>query len=71
MDVDDCLLASEANNTARNAVRAWARAEGIPAHDRDTGVGVLRNLIVREGTPHRADTDPARDLGGRLPQAAG
>jgi 23S rRNA (uracil1939-C5)-methyltransferase len=49
VDVDDCLLASEANNTARNAVRAWARAEGIPAHDRDTGVGVLRNLIVREG----------------------
>ena len=49
VDVDDCQLASAANNAARNAVRDWARAEGIPAHDRDTGVGVLRNLIVREG----------------------
>ena len=49
VDVDDCLLASAANNAARNAVRDWARTEGIPAHDRETGVGVLRNLIVREG----------------------
>ncbi len=49
VDVDDCLLASQANNAARNAVRTWARREGVPAHDRETGVGVLRNLIVREG----------------------
>ena len=49
VDVDDCLLASEANNAARNAVRDWARTEGIPAHDRESGAGVLRNLIVREG----------------------
>ena len=49
VDVDDCLLASERNNAARNEVRAWARTEGIPAYDRRERDGVLRNLVVREG----------------------
>ena len=31
VDVDDCLLASEANNNARNAVRDWARKSGSGA----------------------------------------
>ncbi|HEY8467284.1 MAG TPA: 23S rRNA (uracil(1939)-C(5))-methyltransferase RlmD [Solirubrobacterales bacterium] len=49
VDVDDCRLATEANNAARNAVRDWARREGLPAYDRETQTGVLRNLVVREG----------------------
>ena len=49
VDADDCHLASEAGNEARNAVREWARAEAIPAWDRRAGRGVLRNLAVREG----------------------
>jgi 23S rRNA (uracil1939-C5)-methyltransferase len=49
VDVDDCLLASERNNRARNEVREWARAEGIPPYDRRERSGVLRNLVVREG----------------------
>jgi 23S rRNA (uracil1939-C5)-methyltransferase len=49
VDAEDCLLASEGNNRARNTVRAWARAEGISAYDRRARVGILRNLIVREG----------------------
>jgi 23S rRNA (uracil1939-C5)-methyltransferase len=49
VDVDECHLASEAGNEARNAVREWARAESIPAYDRRAGRGVLRNLAVREG----------------------
>lgn len=49
VDVDDCHLASEAGNQARNAVREWARAESIPAYDAGTRRGVLRNLAVREG----------------------
>jgi 23S rRNA (uracil1939-C5)-methyltransferase len=49
VDVDDCLLASTRNNEARNAVRGWARREGIPAYGRREGEGVLRNLVVREG----------------------
>jgi 23S rRNA (uracil1939-C5)-methyltransferase len=49
VDVDDCHLASDANNAARNAVRDWARAEGLPAYDSQAERGVLRNLVVREG----------------------
>jgi 23S rRNA (uracil1939-C5)-methyltransferase len=47
--VDDCLLASERGNAAREAALAWCRAQGIPAYDRRTQAGVLRNLVVREG----------------------
>ena len=49
VDVDDCHLASEAGNEARNAVREWARSESIPAYDARARRGVLRNLAVREG----------------------
>ena len=49
VDVEDCQLASEAGNAARNAIRDWARSETIPAYDRRASRGVLRNLIVREG----------------------
>jgi 23S rRNA (uracil1939-C5)-methyltransferase len=49
IDVDDCRLASEANNAARNDVRDWARANGLSVHDVDAGTGALRNRIVREG----------------------
>jgi 23S rRNA (uracil1939-C5)-methyltransferase len=49
VDVDDCHLASEAGNAARNEVRDWARLESVPAFDRRAGGGVLRNLVVREG----------------------
>jgi 23S rRNA (uracil1939-C5)-methyltransferase len=49
VDVDDCHLASEAGNEARNAVRRWAREEAIPAYDARERRGVLRNLAVREG----------------------
>jgi 23S rRNA (uracil1939-C5)-methyltransferase len=49
VDVDDCRLASERGNAARNAVRDWARLEAVPAYDGRTKEGVLRNLAVREG----------------------
>ena len=47
--VEDCLLASEAGNEARNRVRDWAQASGLDSYDKRAGAGVLRNLIVREG----------------------
>jgi 23S rRNA (uracil1939-C5)-methyltransferase len=49
VDVEDCHLASEAGNEARNAVRDWAGLESIPAYDARARRGVLRNLAVREG----------------------
>ena len=47
--LDDCLLASERGNAAREQVLAWARTEGLRPHDRRSGEGTLRNLVVREG----------------------
>jgi 23S rRNA (uracil1939-C5)-methyltransferase len=49
VDVDDCRLASERGNAARNAVRDWARSESVPSYDARARQGVLRNLVVREG----------------------
>jgi 23S rRNA (uracil1939-C5)-methyltransferase len=49
VDVEDCRLASEANNDARNGVRQWARDQGLDAYDRREQAGLLRNLVVREG----------------------
>jgi 23S rRNA (uracil1939-C5)-methyltransferase len=47
--IDDCLLASEAGNRAREEVLRWCRAQGLRAYDRRTAEGLLRNLVVREG----------------------
>jgi 23S rRNA (uracil1939-C5)-methyltransferase len=48
VDVEDCKLASEGNNAARNGIRSWARSERIPPYDREGRNGVLRNLVVRD-----------------------
>src|SRR3954466_6479404 len=47
--LEDCLLASERGNAARDAALAWCRAQGLGAYDRRTQDGLLRNLVVREG----------------------
>jgi len=47
--LDDCLLASERGNAAREQVLAWCREQGLRAWDRREQRGLLRNLVVREG----------------------
>ena len=47
--LDDCLLASERGNAARVAALDWCRAQGLSAYDRRSQLGLLRNLVVREG----------------------
>ena len=49
VEIDDCLLASEASNAARERIVRWCREQGLTAYDRRTGYGFLRNLVVREG----------------------
>jgi 23S rRNA (uracil1939-C5)-methyltransferase len=49
VDVEDCMLASERGNAARNAVREWAGMEVVAPYDARSRKGVLRNLAVREG----------------------
>jgi 23S rRNA (uracil1939-C5)-methyltransferase len=49
VEVRDCMLASEASNSAREKIVDYCRAQGLRAYDRRTGEGLLRNLVVREG----------------------
>jgi 23S rRNA (uracil1939-C5)-methyltransferase len=49
VEIEDCLLASEDGNAARDRVVRWCRSEGLTPYDRRTGEGLLRNLVVREG----------------------
>ncbi|HEY5318255.1 MAG TPA: 23S rRNA (uracil(1939)-C(5))-methyltransferase RlmD [Solirubrobacteraceae bacterium] len=47
--LDDCLLASEPANAARQVALDWCRGQGLAPFDRRTHAGFLRNLVVREG----------------------
>src|SRR5207248_777099 len=49
LDVERCWLTTELGNGIREAVREWAREEGLPAYDQAGGTGYLRHLVVREG----------------------
>jgi 23S rRNA (uracil1939-C5)-methyltransferase len=48
-DVTRDLLASERVDELRETVKRWCRARGLTAYDRREHVGLLRNLVVREG----------------------
>ncbi|MGH2997139.1 MAG: 23S rRNA (uracil(1939)-C(5))-methyltransferase RlmD, partial [Gaiellaceae bacterium] len=49
LEVDRCWLTTDLGNEIRDAVREWARAEGLPAYDQEAQQGYLRHLVVREG----------------------
>ena len=49
IDVEECLLTTDLGNEIREAVKRWARAEGLEPYDQETGDGYLRHLVVREG----------------------
>jgi 23S rRNA (uracil1939-C5)-methyltransferase len=49
LDVERCWLTTDLGNGIREAVKAWARAEGLPAYDQEKQEGYLRHLVVREG----------------------
>jgi 23S rRNA (uracil1939-C5)-methyltransferase len=49
VEIDDCLLASDGANAARDAVVEACRRQALAPYDRRGGNGLLRNLIVREG----------------------
>jgi 23S rRNA (uracil1939-C5)-methyltransferase len=49
LDVERCWLTTDLGNAIREAVRAWAREEELPAYDQAEGTGYLRHLVVREG----------------------
>ena len=48
LDIQKCWLTTDLGNGIRNAVKAWARAEGLRAYDQEAQEGYLRHLVVRE-----------------------
>jgi 23S rRNA (uracil1939-C5)-methyltransferase len=49
LDLERCWLTTDVGNAIRDAVRTWARAEGLPPYDQEAQTGYLRHLVVREG----------------------
>lgn len=49
LEVEKCWLTTDLGNAIRNAVRDWAREEGLVAYDQAEQTGYLRHLVVREG----------------------
>ena len=49
LEVERCWLTTDLGNAIRNAVREWAREEGLEAYDQEKQTGYLRHLVVREG----------------------
>jgi 23S rRNA (uracil1939-C5)-methyltransferase len=49
IDVEECLLTTDVGNAIREAVKRWAREEGLEPYDQETGTGYLRHLVMREG----------------------
>jgi 23S rRNA (uracil1939-C5)-methyltransferase len=49
LEVEQCWLTTDLGNAIRNAVREWAREEGLVAYDQETQHGYLRHLVYREG----------------------
>jgi 23S rRNA (uracil1939-C5)-methyltransferase len=49
LELERCWLTTDLGNAIRNAVRDWAREEGLEAYDQAEGTGYLRHLVYREG----------------------
>jgi 23S rRNA (uracil1939-C5)-methyltransferase len=49
LEIERCWLTTDLGNAIRNAVRDWAREEGLVAYDQAEQTGYLRHLVVREG----------------------
>ncbi len=49
LEIERCWLTTDLGNAIRNAVRDWAREEGLEPYDQAAGTGYLRHLVVREG----------------------
>jgi 23S rRNA (uracil1939-C5)-methyltransferase len=49
LEIERCWLTDDLGNAIRDAVRAWAREEGLEAYSQADGSGYLRHLVVRQG----------------------
>jgi 23S rRNA (uracil1939-C5)-methyltransferase len=49
LEIERCWLTDELGNRIRDAVRGWAREEGLEPYSQADGSGYLRHLVVRQG----------------------
>ena len=49
LEVERCWLTDDVGNRIRDAVRDWAREEGLEAYSQEERSGYLRHLVVRQG----------------------
>jgi 23S rRNA (uracil1939-C5)-methyltransferase len=49
LDIRKCWLTTDVGNGIRDAVRDWAREEGLAPYSQEDNTGYLRHLVVREG----------------------
>jgi len=49
LDLEKCWLTTDVGNGVRDAVRDWAREEGLAPYSQADNSGYLRHLVVREG----------------------
>ncbi len=49
LDIQKCWLTTDLGNGIREAIRDWAREEGLDAYNQEDNTGYLRHLVVREG----------------------
>jgi 23S rRNA (uracil1939-C5)-methyltransferase len=49
LELEKCWLTTDLGNAIRDAVRDWAREEGLVPYDQAEQKGYLRHLVVREG----------------------
>src|SRR5205085_317111 len=49
LELERCWLTTDLGNGIRDAVRDWAREEGLVAYDQADQTGYLRHLVFREG----------------------
>jgi 23S rRNA (uracil1939-C5)-methyltransferase len=49
LEIERCWLTDDVGNRIRDAVRDWAREEGLEAYSQEDQSGYLRHLVVRQG----------------------
>ncbi|HSX21945.1 MAG TPA: 23S rRNA (uracil(1939)-C(5))-methyltransferase RlmD [Gaiellaceae bacterium] len=49
LELEKCWITTDLANDVRDAVRDWAREEGLEAYSQADNTGYLRHLVVREG----------------------
>jgi 23S rRNA (uracil1939-C5)-methyltransferase len=49
LEIERCWLTDDLGNAIRDAVRDWAREEGLEPYSQADGSGYLRHLVVRQG----------------------